>query len=71
MKWHDLYPGFSLTAPSATADRWAQELGIDFHQVRIQTNAHDITLVFSDLQISEVPVGYVPFQVTDEAKDTP
>lgn len=71
VKWHALYPGSILTAVSPTADRWAQQLGVPFPEVRIETNAHAVTLVFSDLQISDVPVGYVPFLVTDKAKDTP
>lgn len=35
--------------------------GIDFHEVRIEANAHHVTLLFSDLQMSEVPIGYAPF----------
>ena len=39
--------GSSPTRPAA--------IGIDFHEVRIETNAHDLTLVFSDLRIEEDP----------------
>ncbi|MET7440948.1 hypothetical protein [Streptomyces sp. NPDC005568] len=58
MKWHSLYPGAKVLPESEATRRWAQALGIDFHEVRIETNAHRLTLLFSDLQISEVPDGY-------------
>ncbi|GAA2198710.1 hypothetical protein [Streptomyces bangladeshensis] len=53
-----------LLPESAEARRWAQALGTDVHEVRIETNAHDLTLLFSELEVSEVPTGYAPF-VTD------
>ncbi|MGA4994964.1 hypothetical protein [Nonomuraea bangladeshensis] len=51
----DLYPGATLITDSPTARNWAAAVGIDFHEVRIQANAHDLTLIFSDLQIEELP----------------
>ncbi len=68
VKWQALYPGAGVVAESAAAARWAQEVGIEFHEVRIETNAHDLTLVFSDLQVCELPVGYAPFRVPDETR---
>ncbi|GAB3142088.1 hypothetical protein [Microbispora hainanensis] len=50
-----LYPGAELVADSSTARDWAAAVGIDFHEVRIQTNVHDLTLVFSDLRIENIP----------------
>ena len=41
-------------------------MGVDFHEVRFGLNAHDITLVFSDLEITEVEPGYAPFVVGRE-----
>jgi hypothetical protein len=64
VKCHCLYPGAGLLPESEAARRWSKAVGIDFHEVRIETNAHDLTLIFSDLQVSEVQVGYAPF-VTD------
>ncbi|MFF7192938.1 hypothetical protein ACFZAM_04430 [Streptomyces sp. NPDC008079] len=61
VKWHPFYPGATVLSESETARRWKQSIGIDFHEVRIETNAHRLTLVFSDLQVSELPVGYAPF----------
>ncbi|WP_456316486.1 YxiG-like protein [Streptomyces luteolus] len=62
---HSLYPGARLLPESEVTRRWSQALGIDFHEVCIETDAHRITLLFSQLQVTEVPVGYAPF-VTDQ-----
>ncbi|MFC9343276.1 hypothetical protein ACFT0G_20175 [Streptomyces sp. NPDC057020] len=64
VKWHLLYPGAKLLPESEVARRWSRAVGIDFHDVLIESNAHRLTLVFSDLQVTEVPTGYTPF-VTD------
>ncbi|WP_328840372.1 hypothetical protein [Streptomyces europaeiscabiei] len=64
VKWHCLYPGAKMLPGSEAARRCSQEVGIDFHEVLIETNAHRLTLIFSDLQVSKVPIGYAPF-VTD------
>ncbi|MEU6197926.1 hypothetical protein [Streptomyces sp. NPDC047061] len=61
VKWHSLYPGARLLPESEGARRWSKALGIDFHEVCMETSAHNLTLLFSDLQVSEVPVGYAPF----------
>ncbi|XCM83695.1 hypothetical protein ABWK59_34605 [Kitasatospora sp. HUAS MG31] len=50
MKWHCLYPGAQLLPESEATRRWSKALGIDFHEVRIETNAHNLTLLFSDLR---------------------
>lgn len=61
VKWHCLYPGATILPESETTRRWAQAVGIDFHEVCLETNAHSLTLVFSDLQVSKVAAGYAPF----------
>ncbi|MFF2426847.1 YxiG-like protein [Streptomyces mirabilis] len=63
VKWHCLYPGAKLLRESEATRRWSKALGLDFHEVRIESNAHNLALLFSDLQVSEVPVGYAPFVV--------
>ncbi|MCX4615656.1 hypothetical protein OG228_45860 [Streptomyces mirabilis] len=63
MKWHCLYPGAKLLPESEATRRWSKALGLDFHEVRIESNTHNLALLFSDLQVSEVPVGYAPFVV--------
>lgn len=63
VKWHCLYPGAKLLPESESTRRWSNALGIDFHEVRLESNAHNVTLLFSELQVSEVPAGYAPFVV--------
>lgn len=60
VKFHMLF-GAELRPESEAARRWTKAVGINFHEVHIETNAHDLTLLFSDVQVSEVPVGYAPF----------
>lgn len=55
VKWQPVYPGAKVIAESPSARSWAESIGIEFHEVRIEANAHDLTLVFSDLQVSELP----------------
>jgi hypothetical protein len=66
VKWQCVYPGGSVVANSETARRWRDTVGIPFHEVRIETNAHDIRLVFSDLQVSILDHGHTPFVVGEE-----
>ncbi|WP_145906290.1 hypothetical protein [Kitasatospora viridis] len=61
VKWQCMYPGASLLPQSDAARRWSAEVGIDFHHVLVETNAQRLTLLFSDLQVTEVPVGYAPY----------
>ncbi|MGI5250082.1 HalD/BesD family halogenase [Actinacidiphila glaucinigra] len=61
VKCHCMYPGASILPESEAARRWSRATGLDFHEVCIETNAHRLTLLFSDLRVSEVPTGYAPF----------
>ncbi|HTX85124.1 MAG TPA: hypothetical protein VME44_23305 [Streptosporangiaceae bacterium] len=58
-----LYPGMKLVHESADATRWSHELGIPFHEAAIETNGHNFFLVFSDLAVSTVDAGYIPYVV--------
>lgn len=60
VRFHELY-GAEPRPESEATRRWSTAVGIDFREVHIETNAHDLTLLFSDLEVSEVPVGYAPF----------
>jgi hypothetical protein len=51
--------------------RWTEGIGIDFHEARIETNAHNITLVFSDLHVSRLEAGYTPFVVDEPSQNVP
>jgi len=69
--WSLLYPGWKRVSPSEKAAKWEREIGIDFHEVSIQSNAYNITLVFSDLVItrrsdhinSEINRVFIPLQL--------
>ncbi|MCK8676850.1 YxiG-like protein [Streptomyces lichenis] len=60
VKSHVLYPGAKLLPESEAARRWSDAIGIDFHQVLIETNAHRLTLLFSGLEVTQVPTAYAP-----------
>ncbi|GGX31400.1 YxiG-like protein [Streptomyces chryseus] len=60
LRFHEMY-GAELRPGSEATRRWSKAVGIDFHEVHMETNAHDLTLLFSDLEVSEVPVGHAPF----------
>jgi hypothetical protein len=60
-----LYPGAQRIADTQRAREWAVRVGIDFHEVRIQMNGHNLTLIFNDLEVAPLPIGYAPFRVTE------
>jgi hypothetical protein len=63
VKWQILYPGFELVTDSELAIKWSTDLGIPFYEARVQTNGHNLTLIFSDLKLELAPAGYRPFSV--------
>lgn len=68
-QWQVLYPGMKLVPDSADARRWAGELGLPFCEAVIETNGHCISLVFSDLAVQAVDLGYAPFAVSGGGPD--
>ena len=69
VKWQVLYPGMKLVPNSAEARRWSRELGLPFHEAAIETNGHNLSLVFSDLTVQAVEPGHAPFVVPDGGPD--
>jgi len=63
VRWQALYPGISLVEESAEAARWSEELGIPFFEAIIETNGHNLSLVFSDLRVDVIQPGTAPFVV--------
>jgi hypothetical protein len=63
VKWQGLYPGMTLQPESSETREWAELLSIPMHEVLIETNGHNINLVFSDLHVSTVAAGESPFVV--------
>lgn len=59
----ELYPGATVLGDSERAHWWAGQVGVEFYEVEISANAHRISIVFADLQVEELAVGYTPFAV--------
>lgn len=49
-----LYPGWELVADSPAAAEWSRRLGLEFHEVVVETDAYVIRLVFRTLSVSKV-----------------
>ncbi|MEU5934538.1 hypothetical protein [Micromonospora sp. NPDC047187] len=64
--WQPLYLGAKVVADSERARSWADKIGIRCHEVRFDMNAHAITVVFSEVEVTEVGDGYAPFTVTTD-----
>jgi hypothetical protein len=69
VKWQNLYPGMRLVTDSADADHWSRSLGIPFYEAAIETNGHNLSLLFADLLVDVVGEGHPPFVVSDEGPD--
>jgi hypothetical protein len=69
VKWQVLYPGMKLVPDSLDAERWSRELGLPFHEAAIETNGHNVSLIFSDLAVDTVHIGHAPFVVSDNGPD--
>lgn len=65
VNWQLLYPGGSVIDGSHDAAHWSQSLDETFHEVRIETNGHNLDLVFVDLIAETVQPGYAPFSLDD------
>jgi hypothetical protein len=65
VRWQALYPGMKLLRDSADAQRWSNDLGLVFYEASIETNGHNVSLVFADLVVDMVGVGHTPFVVSD------
>jgi hypothetical protein len=63
VNWQELYPTVQRLESSHEADAWTQKLGVPFHEGLIRANAHQISLVFSDLEITSLESGHAPFVV--------
>jgi hypothetical protein len=66
VRWQALYPGMKLLPGTAETDTWSTQVGLAFHEAVIETNGHNISLVFSDLSVERVAPGYSPFTVQND-----
>ena len=49
--------GIRVVEPSPRAEQWSRQLGLDFHEVTIETNRQVINLVFSELEVSRLDLA--------------
>jgi hypothetical protein len=68
-QWQVLYPGAKIIEESTRASHWTSALERDFHEVRVETNGHNLTLIFSELEVTQVEPGYSPFTVPTGGPD--
>ena len=61
VKWQAFFPGARFVPDSARAAEWAASLGIAMNHVEIGTNGHHLTLVFHDLVVEDLPIGFAPY----------
>lgn len=54
VNWSVLYPGWTLHEQSERAANWTERIGIPFHEIQIEGNAYDMTLIFSELVVSKI-----------------
>ena len=55
--------GATVVGDSERARWWAGQVGVEFHEVEISASAHQISLVFADLQVEVPAPDYTPFVV--------
>ncbi|MBF6570930.1 MAG: hypothetical protein IVW54_18860 [Candidatus Binataceae bacterium] len=51
------YPGATYIENSILAREWAERLGKPMHEVLIETNGHNLSLVYHDLSVRELKDG--------------
>lgn len=71
VRWQRVYPGAKIVPNSERAKRWTDAVGLLFHEVSIETNGHNLTLVFADLQVTRAAPGYAPFLIDRDNHDGP
>ena len=66
VKYQIFYPGGTVVTDSARARQWSDSVGIEFHEILLETNFQAIRLVAADLHVAEVGLGHTPFVIRDE-----
>jgi hypothetical protein len=54
VNWSTAYPGLSYVDASARAQEWADRLGQSMHEVRIETEAFRLGIVFHDFTVTKI-----------------
>jgi hypothetical protein len=69
VRWQMLFPGMKLMPTSLDAKQWSRDVDLPFHEAVIETNGHNIFLVFSDLAVDTIDIGHAPFVVSPGGPD--
>jgi len=69
VKWQALYPGIKLVPDSREATDWSGQIQLPLHQAIIETNGHNIDLIFSGLEVTALAPGWSPFTVEHGGPD--
>lgn len=64
--WQELYPGAKLQLDSDEAQAWSAHLDRPFYEAKIETNGHNLSLIFADLEVEPVEAGVTPFVIPRE-----
>jgi len=57
VNYSEAYPGLKYLKGSALAKEWSNRIGMEMHEIRIETNGHNIRLVFHDVDILKIAQG--------------
>jgi len=68
-RWQRNHPGVTAVYDSERTQGWTKRVGIPFSEVAIETDAHRITLVFSELEVIQHPGEYVPYRLVPDPPD--
>jgi len=69
VKWQCLYPGMRLIEDSAEAAEWSEKIDLSLYEALIETNGHNINLVFSGLDVRTLEPGWSPFTLPEGGPD--
>ena len=55
--YSDAYPGLTYVEGSPLAKEWSERFERPMHEVRIETNGHNLTIIFHDVSIRKIAQG--------------
>jgi len=69
VKWQCIYPGMRLVKDSRDASEWSERIDLPLYQALIETNGHNIDLIFSGLEVTSLQPGWSPFTLNEDGPD--
>ena len=55
--YSDAYPGLTYVEDSTLVQGWSARFGQPMHEVRIETNGHNLSIVFHDVEVRRIAQG--------------